>query len=171
MRAHEFITEAVNLATTKPGFSKEKWYRGRYLLKAEARQSEEYEERPVKGLIIKVFDPKTTSILLKSSGIAHARFIVTGDHMVVSSVYVSSEYQRQGIASAMYNFARELGNDIMPSSGQTEQGKAFWATGAGVGRLTPDQPPELETPALPAPVSATKPSKPGFFKRLVGLKK
>lgn len=35
--------------------------------------------------------------------------------------------KRQGIATAMYQFAKELGNDINPSSKQTPDGRAFWA--------------------------------------------
>lgn len=154
MRAREFAVEAINPATVKPGFKKEKWYQGRYLLRATAREPEAGEKDPTLGLIIKAYDPKTTSAVL-SSGIAHARFIVSGDQMKVSWVYVSDEYQRQGIASAMYNFARELGNDIAPSRAQTDQGQAFWAAGAGVGRSTPDEPP----PPEPAPVASAQPAK------------
>jgi hypothetical protein len=104
----------------------------------------------------------------KSAGIAQARFIVIDrDHMEVSVVSVADEYQRQGIASAMYNFARELGNEIQPSKNRTPMGKAFWAAGAGTGRATPDEPPAPEPVAVAANSGAT--TKPGFFKRLLKL--
>ena len=145
MRANEFINDDYNSQTVRPGFKKEKWYNGRYLMVAQARDPDKYDESWVKGLIIKVFDPKSKSMWFNSAGIASARFIVIGNHMEVSAVQVATEYQRQGIASAMYNFARELGNDVEPSRNQSDQGKAFWASGAGVGKLTPDQPPEPVT--------------------------
>lgn len=34
--------------------------------------------------------------------------------------------QRQGIATEMYKFAHELGNDVIPSTAQTLEGKAMW---------------------------------------------
>jgi GNAT superfamily N-acetyltransferase len=172
MRAHEFVSEDYNLKTVTPGFKKEKWYKGRYLMVAQARVSDRYEEGRIRGLIITVFDPKSKSIFFGSGGIASARFIVVGNHMEVSAVQVATEYQRQGIASAMYNFARELGNDVKPSRNQSDKGKAFWAKGAGVGRETPDEPPPPEPPPEPA-TAAAKPDWTTKFKnaakRFVGL--
>lgn len=168
MRAHEFVQDDINPETVKPGFKREKWYRGRYLLRAEARPHDEYEVRPLKGLIIKVYDTQTKSMWFQKAGIAQARFIVVGrDHMEVSTVQVANEYQRQGIASAMYNFARELGNEVKPSSNRTDQGRAFWAAGAGVGRETPDEPPPPEPVVEPVVAPAAKPN---LFKRLLKIK-
>lgn len=42
-------------------------------------------------------------------------------------VDVDPEYQRKGVASSMYAFAKELGNDVTPSIDQTDDGKAMWA--------------------------------------------
>jgi hypothetical protein len=39
---------------------------------------------------------------------------------------VDTYHRRKGIATAMYQFAKELGNDIIPSTKQTPNGKAFW---------------------------------------------
>ena len=44
-------------------------------------------------------------------------------------VIVKPEYQRKGIARQMYIFAQELGNTIVRSAGQTDQGKALWDKG------------------------------------------
>ena len=42
-------------------------------------------------------------------------------------VHVPERFRRQGVASAMYRYARqELGLDIVPSDSQTDQGRAFW---------------------------------------------
>jgi GNAT superfamily N-acetyltransferase len=169
MRAHEFIQDDINPETVKPGFEQKRWYKGRYLMVARAREMDEYEDRPTKGLIIKVYDPKTTSMWFKSAGIAQARFIVVDrDHMEVSMVSVADEYQRQGIASAMYNFARELGNEVQPSQNRTDMGKAFWSAGAGLGRATPNEPPAPE-PVAVADEPATTSNKPNFFKRFLKL--
>lgn len=40
---------------------------------------------------------------------------------------VQPKHRQQGIATEMYKFARELGNDIRPSSKQTKSGKLFWS--------------------------------------------
>lgn len=39
---------------------------------------------------------------------------------------VDPRVQRQGLATEMYKFAAELGNDIVPSTAQTLEGKAMW---------------------------------------------
>jgi hypothetical protein len=41
-------------------------------------------------------------------------------------LHVEPKHRRKGIATEMYKFARELGNDIRPSSKQTGMGKQFW---------------------------------------------
>ena len=40
---------------------------------------------------------------------------------------IQPAHRRKGIATAMYTFARELGNDIAPSRLQTSMGKQFWS--------------------------------------------
>jgi GNAT superfamily N-acetyltransferase len=50
------------------------------------------------------------------------------ENLYAPSVYVDEEYQRKGIASAMYKFAKELGNTILPSLSQTDDAKAFWSS-------------------------------------------
>jgi hypothetical protein len=42
-------------------------------------------------------------------------------------LFVEARHRRKGIASEMYRFARELGNDVRPSSKQTGLGKQFWS--------------------------------------------
>jgi outer membrane biosynthesis protein TonB len=63
---------------------------------------------------------------------------------------VKEPYRRQGLAAAMYNFARSLGNDIVPGTTQTDMGQAFWKGGAGLGK-------ETEFKEIPKP--ATEPEK------------
>lgn len=48
-------------------------------------------------------------------------------HLEALDLSVSPKYRRKGIASEMYKFAKELGNDIRPSDKQTAMGKLFWS--------------------------------------------
>jgi hypothetical protein len=52
-------------------------------------------------------------------------------HLVAGNIVIFSEFRRQGIASALYNWLRDMGNEIRPSSTQTDDGRAFWKAGAG----------------------------------------
>lgn len=40
---------------------------------------------------------------------------------------VHNDFQKQGIASTMYAYAKMIGNDIKPSPDQSDQGKKMWA--------------------------------------------
>jgi hypothetical protein len=59
--------------------------------------------------------------------IGQARFYTTfGDSLVSALTTVKPEYQKQGIASTMYAYARMLGNTIEPSASQLPPGKKMW---------------------------------------------
>ena len=47
-------------------------------------------------------------------------------YVLGGNVSVWDDYQKKGIATAVYNFVKELGNDIKPSTVQTSAGKAMW---------------------------------------------
>lgn len=79
--------------------------------------------------------------LIDDKLVGAVRFIVAGNdepvgflnkfkkadpYLVAGNLRVEDEYQRKGIATAMYQFVKSMGNDIKPSSSQTDQGKAFW---------------------------------------------
>lgn len=49
-----------------------------------------------------------------------------GEALEASDVVVNEPHRRKGIASQMYQFAKELGNSINASSMQTKLGKEFW---------------------------------------------
>ena len=55
-------------------------------------------------------------------------FEVVGDHLEAIDVVVNAKHRRRGLATAMYRLARDLGNDIRPSSKQTGMGREFWRT-------------------------------------------
>lgn len=162
VREENTIDEYVNKDTVTPGFKKEKWIMGgKYKLVATAkdRRSDEDSE----GLIIQVIDP-TDDSSIRQGEVGSARLVVKGDGtyddkaLVSSLVRVRDEHRRKGLASAMYQFARELGNEIAPSFSQTELGKAFWQGGAGAGREFPEELP-------PEPEAKPEEKKP-FWKRL-----
>lgn len=46
--------------------------------------------------------------------------------MSATMVGTKEGYRRRGLANEVYKFAAELGNDIIPSRVQTQQGKAMW---------------------------------------------
>ena len=163
MRASEFtkqeLDEKVNPRVVEPGFTAEKRLGNRYVMKAEARYTGEPGD-DLRGLIIKVYDTKAKPTML-NWGIGMTRFVARQDpttqdwYLVSSTTHVDDRYQRQGLASAMYNWARELGNDIEPSSNRTKMGKHFWEKGAGAGREFVDQPPETAaSPAIPTSTAA-----------------
>jgi len=71
-------------------------------------------------LIIKVYDGKKE--------VANAEFYEEPhDKALISmNTWVISAYQGQNIATNMYAYAKMLGNDIMPSDTQTDQGERMW---------------------------------------------
>jgi hypothetical protein len=50
----------------------------------------------------------------------------TNPYIIGGNVSVWSEYQRKGIARAVYDWIRSMGNDIKPSTTQTDAGRAMW---------------------------------------------
>jgi ribosomal protein S18 acetylase RimI-like enzyme len=135
MRAQEFVQEKINPSILEPDFSEEKtvMIQGEpYVLRASTLNS-----RMVPQIRIEAIAPNGKSV-------GYVRFVVHNadqrpgwfsrpeePYLSAGNLSVWNDYQRRGIASAMYNFARELGNDIQPSGTQTDQGRAFWRAGAG----------------------------------------
>ena len=160
MRAQEFIPERVNAEVIEPGYSVRRQLPNGMIIQAQAMtpflDDPDPYMRDLRGVTIRVFDPHSDSWIHDKFGIGEVRFLArqnkeTGEwNLRPSGVQVNPKYQRQGIASAMYNFARMLGNDVIPGVSQTAQGQAFWQKGAaGQGR-------DLELTDVPEP---EKPSK------------
>ena len=139
MRVHEITNEAVNEKVFQRGFEETRPY-DKYILVAKhgdlpyipnkrAMQSHQFRVECRKGGAV----------------IAWVNFEIVGDHLEAVDVNVDNKYRRQGIATAMYKFARELGNDIKPSSKQRPLGRAFWSdkTGEVLRELT-----DLAAPAI-----------------------
>lgn len=133
MKICELFQEKINPDTVKPGFEQRKDLNDRFYLIARGRPMENAAD--VMGVIITAYDAETENTFEQSQGIASARLIVRTDKdsdekfLVSSMTYTDKKYQRIGLANAIYKFARELGNDILPSSARTADGRALWAAG------------------------------------------
>lgn len=120
MKSNEFITDAINPEGFKRGFERTKPF-GKYMLIATPG------EMPyIPGKKARVSDQFRIEAYDGKEKVGFTNFQVIDDHLEAIDVIVKKGYRRQGIASAMYEFAQELGNDIQPSSMQTPDGKAFW---------------------------------------------
>lgn len=63
----------------------------------------------------------------KGAEIAWVNFEQHDGKLEALDLSVQPASRRKGIATEMYKFARELGNDIAPSKLQTGMGKIFWS--------------------------------------------
>lgn len=115
-----FISEKVNDSLFKTGYEKKKVLdNGRFLLatcgictKGEPESNQ---------FIIRVYDEN------KPLPLGHVTFLRVGDHLEAQDVVVQPKFRRQGLATEMYKFARELGNTIKKSNKLTPLGQAFWS--------------------------------------------
>ena len=121
MRASEFINEEINPDVLDPRFSHTQKI-GDYTYKAFALQSP-----GVKFLRVQAFVNESDNAMDR---IGQVLFRITDDerggHLESINTFVAYEYQKKGIASTMYAYAKMLGNDIQPSKNQLPPGKAMW---------------------------------------------
>ena len=81
---------------------------------------------------------RITAKTAKGDEIGWVNFENIDDHLEALDLVIQPAHRRKGIATEMYKFARELGNDIAPSKLQTTMGKQFWSnkdhsTGKSIG--------------------------------------
>ena len=120
MRASEFTVEYVNKKMLSPD-----WHAS----KTVATKAGDVD------LTARYYGAVADQIIITASingtKVGEVRFVVSTidrpePDLIAGNVNVDPEYRRQGIASAMYNWAKELGNDIAPSEMQTDYGRALW---------------------------------------------
>jgi GNAT superfamily N-acetyltransferase len=58
--------------------------------------------------------------------LGRVKFLRKGDRAVALDLAVKPEYQGQGIAKIMYDYAKEIGYRILRSAEQTDAGHGFW---------------------------------------------
>jgi hypothetical protein len=137
MKIKEILSEKINLAVTDKNFHAEKTVTlpsGTFKLVANGS----HDILRVPEFIILVFNENDERV-------GYFRFVVHGydperrnifgfrvktkeedQYIVGGNVSVSRDYQKKGIATAVYQFVKELGNDIKPSGTQTDAGKNMW---------------------------------------------
>ena len=115
MRAHEFINEKINPDILDTRFS-HKQKIGAYTYTA-ALEPDRFHKADL--FVIRCYD--------HTKMIGQAKFYTTfGDSLVSALTTVDPAYQKSGIASTMYAYARMLGNTIEPSASQLPPGKKMW---------------------------------------------
>lgn len=112
MRIKDIINEEINTDTLNPKFYHEQQI-GDYLYTA---KHETYDGTPY--LIVNAFDG--------DKKIGRADFYIWKDSMSSGMTTVHPDYQKKGVASTMYAYARMLGNTIEPSKAQLPGGKKMW---------------------------------------------
>jgi GNAT superfamily N-acetyltransferase len=122
MRARDLLPEAYNPRVFRRGFEAHKEF-GRYRLTAKAGYIPY-----VLGKFVTQSHQFRVEAHLGRQLVGWVNFEIIDDHLEALDLVVEPQHRRKGIATAMYRFARDLGNDIAPSSRQTAMGKAFWAT-------------------------------------------
>ena len=60
----------------------------------------------------------------------HLGFFIVGSDGTIGNVYVHPAHTRKGIATGMYNYAKQLGLDVKHSENRTQSGDA-WAKSTG----------------------------------------
>jgi hypothetical protein len=154
MRASEFINEAINPEVFKPGFNKTQ-NMGAYTLKAYVDPKQQASGPRLRidaignqtGQLIgsAVFQPKD----LSGQTIKNLNQLGKDGSLESLLTDIRPDQRGTGVGSAIYNFARRMGNQLNPSSlGQTPAGKSFWDKGAGVNKIG------QQGPAIPGTTAA-----------------
>ena len=116
MRSKEFVSELINPDVQDMRFH-HKQKIGDFVYTA-TTEVEPYHK--TKMLIIRAFNGQNIVV-------GKAKFYVDhGDTLTAALTTVQDAYQKHGIASTMYAYAKMLGNDIEPSKNQLPPGKAMW---------------------------------------------
>ena len=123
MKIRELFTEAVNQKIFFTDFSKKKdILDGAYTLFASAGYVGYGAKPGFKSTQFRIV-AKTS----KGAEIGWVNFEEKDSKLEALDLSIQPAHRRKGIASEMYKFAKELGNDIAPSRLQTGMGKLFWS--------------------------------------------
>lgn len=118
------ITEKVNDDLFWKGYEKRKTILGgKYILVAKAGWIKMSNENKYKSHQFRI------EVLTRPGGaqIGWVNFEEKNNNLEALDLVVDEKHRRQGIATEIYKFARELGNDIQASDKQTSLGKKFWS--------------------------------------------
>lgn len=118
MRISEIINEEINSDILNPQFQHEAEI-GNYLCRSSVIDQA---NNPILYIQCYAWMPRKQDYMR----VGYAKFSIVNDSLVSDVTQVLQKYQGKGIASTMYAYAKMLGNDIMPSPEQTDQGKEMW---------------------------------------------
>ena len=151
MRASEFVLEKIASNTTDADFRDKRIINnGKWILTAEGGNN---------TLHLQVLDNDTKEELAWTNLSVRKRPEDNEKYLVASFIRVNPKHRGKGLAKIMYQYANELGNDILPSTNQTDDGKGMWK---GLEKHI----------RQPAPLPKKPEVKPTFmnrFKKLVGV--
>jgi hypothetical protein len=123
------VKESINPQVFRRGFEKTKEILGgKYMLKAYHGPLPYSPTKKINSSENFHIDAFTA----KGNKVGNVTYKVTDDNLEAVFVTVDPKYRRQGIAKEMYIFAKELGNDIIPSSMRIYNGNDF---GKGIADL------------------------------------
>ena len=137
------LSEKINPETLKKGFYKEKDM-GEYLLIAAGDSVSRGVDDPPTLQIYAFLKDKNTGKRSSRIGkvdlkIAHGAYLQNNPNaeaLVAAGAEVEPDFQRKGIATAMYQYAKELGNDLIASIDQSDDAQHFWAGMKSKGQAT-----------------------------------
>jgi predicted chitinase/pyrimidine deaminase RibD-like protein/GNAT superfamily N-acetyltransferase len=115
------VSEVVNSDVFKNGFGQTEEF-GKYTLVASPGRFLIHQKPGEPS------DQFTVKAYLGKLQVAWVNFETQDNHLEALDLYVTPDHRRKGIATAMYQFAKKIGNDITPSKKQTGMGKQFWAS-------------------------------------------
>jgi GNAT superfamily N-acetyltransferase len=128
------LAEKINPKTLTRGFVQEKdmgWYTLQAVGDFASRMADEPPTMQINAMLkSEAGKRQVTQIGQLDLKIAHGMYLKNNpgaEALVAGGVWVDDAYQRKGVASAMYAFAKELGNDVIASVDQSDNAKAMWA--------------------------------------------
>jgi GNAT superfamily N-acetyltransferase len=122
------IAEKINPETLKRFFKKEKdlgWYKLEAAGDLKSRMADDPPTLTIRAFLTDS-GAEIGELHLKIAAHDYLKNNPGAEALVAAGVDVDPEYQRKGVASAMYQFAKELGNDVIASFDQSDDAKAMW---------------------------------------------
>ena len=149
------LSEKINPKTLTRGFVQEKDM-GWYTLQAVGDFASRMADEPPTMEIYAMLKPEAGKRDGKQIGqlslkIAQGGFLKDNpgaEALVAGGVDVDAAYQRKGVASSMYQFAKELGNDVIASIDQSDDAVAMWKGMQAQGVAEGKQPGKSVTDAI-----------------------
>jgi GNAT superfamily N-acetyltransferase len=119
--------EIFNRPKNAPIFSTKPEKIGNYIFDASEFEGSMVYGKDAKGLIVRAYDPKTMDVIGSASFVLVRKKGKNGDSWLESDdTKVQEKYRGKGIATAMYQYAKKLGNDIKPSPYKSSAGGEMW---------------------------------------------